>query len=112
MERVTKVDSQVRRFKDIDYPAVYSNMMGIGATAFDISIIFGEVERAGKDEVVGIPRVKVTLSPEQAANLLIMVQAVLDGYVKGNGPLRESGRVIMPDLTTLMIAPSKSKKLQ
>ena len=93
MEKIKNTPQQRRHFKDIEYPTVYCNMMGIGATAFDIAIIFGETDKATKDEVVGIPRVKVLLSPEQAANLVTMVQTVLAEYVKDNGPLRQAGRI-------------------
>lgn len=111
MESAIKLGTQKSRFKDVEYPTIYCNMMGIGATAYDITLILGEVESATKDEVVGIPKMKLLLAPEQAQNLLTMVKAVLDQYIKHNGPLRESGRVVMPDLDAAL-APTKATKPQ
>ena len=81
------------RFKEIEYPSIYSNFMGIAATPFDVGIIFGEVVASEGNEVVPNPRVKVLLAPEQAANLAKLLNSVLDQYVKNNGQLRTSGKV-------------------
>ena len=87
------VKKQVNKFKEIEYPTVYSNMMGIGMTPFDIAIVFGEVDHATTDEVLAIPRVKVLLAPEQAANLLQMLGAALTKFSENNGNLRQLGRI-------------------
>jgi uncharacterized protein DUF3467 len=90
---------QTARFKEVEHPTIYSNMMGVGATPFDIAVTFAEVEKGTPEEVIGVPRVKILLAPEQASNLLIMLKAVLDQYTAGNGPLRESGRVNVQEFT-------------
>ncbi len=57
------------KWKEQDYPTVYANLMGVGMTPFDIAIVFGEVGDSTATEVIGIPRLKLLLAPEQAANL-------------------------------------------
>jgi hypothetical protein len=76
------------RMADIECPTVYSNFMGVGATPFDLAIIFGEVDISDSHDAEANPKVKVILAPEQAANLIKMVKDVLDQYVQANGPLR------------------------
>jgi hypothetical protein len=95
---------QISRFKEIEHPSIYS--MGVTASPFDISIIFGEVEQATAAEVVGIPRVKVTIAPEQAANLIQMLSSLLQKYVEGNGALRQSSKVTAEAMAE-MLTPSK-----
>jgi hypothetical protein len=97
---------QISRFKEIEHPSIYSNFMGVTASPFDISIIFGEVEQATAAEVVGIPRVKVTIAPEQAANLIQMLSSLLQKYVEGNGALRQSSKVTAEAMAE-MLTPSK-----
>lgn len=77
----------------VDHPTVYSNFMGVGATQFDIAIIFAEVTGMDGPQALATPRVKVLLSPEQAANLIRMVGETLQVYVKHNGPLRRLGEI-------------------
>jgi hypothetical protein len=77
---------------DAEYPTVYSNFMGVGATPFDISIIFAEVSQDGKG--LATPRVKIIIAPEQAANLIQMLGDILPKYVAVNGKLRHGGRNI------------------
>jgi hypothetical protein len=103
---------QKARFKDVEHPTVYSNMMGVGMTPFDITVTFAEVEKGTPEEVIGIPRVKVLLAPEQANNLLIMLKAVIDQYTAANGALRESGRVSVQDFIEAAEQASKKTKPQ
>jgi hypothetical protein len=86
-----KPPMQTVRFKEVEYPSIYSNIMGITASPFDVGIIFGEVEAAVGSEIIANPRVKVLLAPEQAANLARLLNSVLDQYVKNNGQLRTGG---------------------
>lgn len=82
---------QVVKWREQDYPTVYANIMGLGMTPFDISIIFGEIGDSTATEVIGIPRVKLLLSAEQAANLAKILGIGLKAFVDGNGPLRLAG---------------------
>jgi hypothetical protein len=84
---------RIAKWKDVEYPTVYANMMGIGMTPFDINIIFGEVLEGDENSITGLPKTKILLSPEQAANLIKLVSIALDAYVKVNGPTRTAGAV-------------------
>ncbi len=77
-------------WKEIDFPTVYANILGVALTPFDIGLIFGQVGMISEDKIEGIPQVKVLLSPEQAANLLKVLKGAIDAYVKGSGSLREN----------------------
>jgi hypothetical protein len=83
--------SQTISWKPVDYPTVYSNLLAVGITPFDVSLVFGDVEEATTTDVLGVPRVKVILAPEQAANVLKMLTTALTQYIATNGKLRESG---------------------
>lgn len=88
-----RTSSKKRRIvmKNTDCPTVYSNFMGVGATPFDLAIIFGEVDLSEESGTGANPKVKVILAPEQAANLIKMVGDVLKQYVAANGSLRAGG---------------------
>lgn len=90
-----KLPTRTARFKEIEYPSIYSNIMGVTATPFDVGIIFGEVDAATDSEIVASPRAKVLLAPEQAANLVKLLNSVLDQFVKNNGQLRTDGNVTL-----------------
>jgi hypothetical protein len=92
---IPKPLTRTAKFKEIEYPSIYSNIMGIAATPFDVGIIFGEVVAAEGNEVVANPRVKVLLAPEQAENLAKLLNSVLDQFVKNNGQLRAGGNVAL-----------------
>ena len=72
---------------------VYANLMALSMTPFDISVIFGEVGKATTEEVDGITRARVILSPEQASNLMNLLSVAVEKYIQNNGPLRVSGAV-------------------
>lgn len=91
-------NGRVMRWKDADFPTVYANLMGFGMTPFDISLLLGEVGESTDTEVVGIPRVKVLLSPEQANNLHKLLGLALTKYVETNGALRTVGAVDLDEL--------------
>jgi hypothetical protein len=82
---------QNQTWKKNDHPAYYSNIMQIALTPFDVSIVFGMVSEVSAEEITCVPNAKVTISPEQAANLMRMLGASLQGYVKQFGNLRPSG---------------------
>jgi len=84
---------QVVKWKEQEFPSVYANIMGFGLSPFDITLIFGEIGETTPTEVVGIPKAKIILSPEQAANLIKLLDLGLSTYVQNNGPLRTSGAV-------------------
>jgi hypothetical protein len=79
---------QKQIWKKIDHPAFYANIMQVGLSPFDVSIAFGKVAEANAEEITCIPQATVTLSPEQAANLMTMLAASLQGYVGQFGNLR------------------------
>jgi hypothetical protein len=84
---------QVVKWKEQDHPTVYANIIGFGMSPFDITLIFGEIGDSTPSEVIAIPRVKVFLSPEQAANAVKLLGIALDTYVGNNGPLRTVGAI-------------------
>lgn len=82
------VNPQKQNWKDVAHPSVYTNIMQVGLTPFDIGLVFGEVEKANAREVTCIPKAKIVLAPEQAANLLQMLAAALQAYAQQYGQLR------------------------
>jgi hypothetical protein len=86
------------RFMEIEYPTIYSNIIGIGASPYDISIVFGVVDNATETEVMAKPLVKVLMAPEQAANVVKIISKMLERYQEANGQLRTSSTV---DLVTV-----------
>jgi hypothetical protein len=87
------------KWLEIEHPSIYANMLGIGMTAFDINIIFGEIIKADPSSVTGTPKVKIILAPEQAQNLIKLLTVAINSYAKANGPLRSSGSVDVEELT-------------
>ena len=61
---------QKQTWSKIDHPTYYANIMQIGLSPFDISIVFGKVADATLEEITCVPNATVTISPEQAANLV------------------------------------------
>lgn len=111
-EKLAKLPSgQVVKWKEEDYPSVYANIIGFGMSPFDIFVIFGQIGEATPSEVNAIPKVKVFLSPEQALNLLKLLNVAVDAYVGNNGQLRTSGAVNLEDISAQMkahiVAPPK-----
>jgi hypothetical protein len=70
---------------------VYSNLMGISMTPFDIGILFGQIGKATATDIEGLVQAKVLLSAEQVQNLIVLLSIALKQYVEGNGPLRGGG---------------------
>jgi hypothetical protein len=97
---------QIVKWKEQEFPSVYSNIMGFGLSAFDITLIFGEIGEVTPTEVTGIPKAKVILVPEQAANLIKLLEIGLATYVQNNGALRTSGAVDMEVLASQVEAQS------
>ena len=87
------------KWKELEHPTVYSNMIGVGMTPFDINLIFGEVVESDGNTVTGAPRVKILLSPEQVANLQKLLSVTMNAYTKANGPIRTAGAVEIAELT-------------
>jgi hypothetical protein len=71
---------QVVKWQDKEFPNAYVNIMGFTMTAFDISLILGQIGDATPSEVTGIPQVKVTLSPEQALNMMKLLSLAVETY--------------------------------
>jgi hypothetical protein len=80
-------------WKDEQIPSIYANVMAVGITPFDISILLGEVESASESVVKAKPRVKVIVSPEQASLLMQTIAQGLGKFVEGNGQLRSVGKL-------------------
>jgi hypothetical protein len=89
---------QIVKWKEQDFPSVYVNIMGFLLTPFDIGLLLGEVGESTATEVTGIPKVKVLLTPEQAANLMKLLSVALKTYVSNNGQLRTSGAVNLEEI--------------
>lgn len=101
---IEKFETKAQQVKwlETDYPTVYSNLMGVGLSPFDVSILFGEVGAASESDVTGRPRVKVLLSPEQAVNLVHMLVIALEKFVESNGPLRKAGNIDLSEFGARM----------
>jgi hypothetical protein len=84
---------QTVRWREDSIVTAYANLMALSMTPFDISVIFGEVGKATVEEVEGIARAKIILSPEQALNLMKLLSLAVEKYIQGNGPLRVSGAI-------------------
>jgi hypothetical protein len=94
-----KPTMRVAKWKEGEVPTIYANMMGIGMTPFDVNIVFGEVLEADEKFLIGVPKIKVLLAPEQAVNLMKLLSVAVDAYVKANGTLRTSGAVDVTGLS-------------
>ncbi len=103
------VVTRTAKWKEIEFPVVYANMMGIGMTPFDINVIFGEVVESDEKTITGKPLVKILLTPEQAANLIKLVSIALESYTNANGALRTSGTVDVKEMTEKIVEASKPK---
>jgi hypothetical protein len=83
-------------------PAFYTNITGFTMTPFDITLQFGEIQSATATELRANPRARVSMSPEQASNLLQLLDLALKAFVKGNGPLRAAGALDVADIDRQM----------
>jgi hypothetical protein len=95
MAAETKNTAQVLQkieWNDEQIPSVYANVMAVGITPFDISILLGEVESASASIVKAKPRVKVIVSPEQASLLMQTIGQALAKFIEGSGQLRPVGK--------------------
>lgn len=99
------------KWKEQEHPVVYANVMGLGMTPFDIALVFGEIGDSTSTEVTGIPRVKILLAPEQAANLMQLLGLALKTFVENNGQLRTSGAVNLEEINK-QIADANKKVTQ
>jgi hypothetical protein len=79
-------------WKAEQFPSIYSNVISVGVTPFDIYILLGEVESATQSTVKAKPQVKVIVSPEQASILMQTLAQGLAKFVEGSGPLRPAGK--------------------
>jgi len=75
---------QIVKWRGDEFPSYYSNLMAFGMSPFDISITFGEIGNATSKEVEGVPRAKIILSPEQAANLMKLLGLALSLRMGGS----------------------------
>ena len=87
----TFVSPQTIEWLKEQHPSVYSNILAVGITPFDLSIVFGEVAGANPSSVMAKPLVKILISPEQASMLMQLLQQSLRIFTEGNGPLRPVG---------------------
>ena len=104
-----KTVKRIAKWKEVDFPAIYSNMMGIGMTPFDINIIFGEMAESDENTITGRPLIKLLLAPEQAANLMKLLSVALDAFARTNGTLRTAGAVDLQETTEQMIKATTPK---
>lgn len=86
-------NKRTAKWLEVEHPSIYANMLGIGMTAFDVNVIFGELIKAEESSVTGTPKVKIIFSPEQAQNLIKLLTIAVNAYAKANGPLRSAGSV-------------------
>lgn len=93
---------QETKWKDKEYLSVYANIMAFSMSQFDISLIFGQIENGSPSELIASPQVKVTLAPEQAANLVRILNVAIETYTNSSGALRTAGAVDVPALKALV----------
>jgi Protein of unknown function (DUF3467) len=96
----TSNKQRATRFLEIEYPTIYSNVIGIGATPYDLTVVFGLVDSATEDEVLAKPAVKVLMAPEQAANLVKILNEMLARFKEANGELRTAATVSITTMAT------------
>ena len=99
-------NGQTVKWKEQDFPSVYTNIMGLGMSPFDITLIFGEIGDSTPTEITANPRARVIMSAEQAANLVKLLDFALSNYVKNNGQLRAGGAIDMDLLANQVEAQS------
>ena len=102
---------QIMKWKEQEHPTVYANVMAFGMTPFDIALVFGEIGDSTSTEVTGIPRVKILLAPEQAANLMQLLGVALKTFVENNGQLRTAGAVNLEDVHKQIAEADKNKQI-
>ena len=92
LKPIAKPTSREVPMTESDYETIYSNYIGVEATPFDVALMFAEIDnnRSGDGQIIAIPKVKVIMAPEQAANLMRMLQEVLNKYIQRTGVLRQA----------------------
>ncbi len=89
----TTEDTELKQettWKEREHPSIYANLVAFSMTPYDISLLLGEVESASATEVIGVPRVKLLLSPELVAKLAQVLALAVEAFARTNGPLRGS----------------------
>jgi hypothetical protein len=110
MGKSTKLPSgQSLKWKDQEFPSFYANIMGFGMSPFDITLIFGEIGESTASEVTAIPKAKILLAPEQAANLMKLLGVALASYIENNGKLRTAGAVDLEEINAQIAAAKVDK---
>jgi hypothetical protein len=97
------------KWKEKEFPSIYANIMGIGMSPFDIAMMFGEIVDTTFTEITAIPKAKIILSPEQASNLMKLLQFALSNYVKNNGQLRSNVEINPDFLATSQVEAQTTK---
>lgn len=105
----TVARKRVAKWKEVEHPTLYINMMGIGMSPFDINLILGELTESDENSITGTPKIKILLAPEQAANLVKLLSIAIDSYAKANGALRTAGAIDVADVTEQMERATKPK---
>jgi hypothetical protein len=71
-----------------EYRSVYANNVALGISAFDISLVFGEIMGSEDGKTVNVEqRVRVTMSPQHAKALVMVLAENLHNYEKNIGPI-------------------------
>ena len=80
------------------FPSYYANLIGFSMSPFDITLLFGELDTATPTEIIGLPRAKILLSPEQAQNLMKLLVLAVEAFQKNNGALRTNASLNIAEL--------------
>jgi hypothetical protein len=83
-----------------DYRTVYSNNVAFAVSAFDVSLIFGEIAGVEADALEVIQRVRITMSPQQAKVLAKVLVENLKAYEEKIG--------VIPIPPALLMNPSNA----
>lgn len=84
-------------------PTFYANVIGVGSTPYDVTLLLGEMQNATETQITATPRAKIILTPELAANLGRLLDAIVLAYIDGNGPLRAAGQSSVEELKRKLI---------
>lgn len=76
-----------------DYRTIYSNNVAFEISAFDVSFIFGEISGIVGDELHIDQKLRVTMSPQHAKVLSVLLSKNIKTYEAAIGPIQIPGNL-------------------
>lgn len=78
----------VRNTKAPDFKTVYTNNVAFSVSAFDISLVFGEIEGVSEGKILDVTqKVRVSMSPQHAKILATILVQNVQMYETKIGPI-------------------------